>query len=183
MKKPGKNYAQSKDGKEALKKAGKKYAQTKDGKEALKKAGKKYVKTDDGVFAKLMAQERYREKLGERRRKAQYRRYQQTQIDKARGGNALRRRTRFQKAVLRGPEYVCSCCHRSLFKKSVDGVTENMREKIRLASEKKVQADKEENCKAEATFKETSSSKFQETTSSKFKERGGEALKKRKNLN
>ena len=180
LKKVDKKRADDPKRKEVLKKAGKKYAQTKDGKEALKKAGKKYVKTDDGVFAKLMAQERYREKLGERRRKAQYRRYQQTQIDKARGGNALRRRTRFQKAVLRGPEYVCSCCHRSLFKKSVDGVTENMREKNRLASEKKVQADKEENCKAEATFKETSSSKFQETTSSKFKERGGEAFEETK---
>ena len=49
------------------------------------------------------------------------------------------RRINFQKAVLRGPEYVCSSCHRSLYRKSVVEVTERMREKIKKASEEKVQ--------------------------------------------
>ena len=45
------------------------------------------------------------------------------------------RRTRFLKAVLRGPEYVCSSCHRTLFKKSVTAVTDFMRDKIKRACE------------------------------------------------
>ena len=48
------------------------------------------------------------------------------------------RRIKFTKAILRGPEYVCSSCHRSLFKKSVTGVSEKLREKIRIASLEKV---------------------------------------------
>ena len=48
------------------------------------------------------------------------------------------RRIKFTKAILRGPEYVCSSCHRSLFKKSVTAVSEKLREKIRIASLEKV---------------------------------------------
>ena len=49
------------------------------------------------------------------------------------------RRTRFLKAVLRGPEYVCSSCHRTLFKKSVSVVSEKLVEKMRKASEDRLQ--------------------------------------------
>ena len=49
------------------------------------------------------------------------------------------RRINFQKAVLRGPEYACSSCHRSLYRKSVVTVTDHMREKIKKESEIKVQ--------------------------------------------
>ena len=88
------------------------------------------------------------------RRRAQYRKYKQTQIDKVRGGDAVTRRIQFQKKVLRGPEYVCSCCHRSLYKKSVKSVTEKTKERIRLASEKMVKKAEEEKRKAAADVSE-----------------------------
>merc|ERR1711954_453408 len=115
-----------------------------------REAMRKYAQSKLGKLAKHLAQEKYKEKLGETRRRAQYRKYQQTKIDKARGGDAVTRRTRFQKAVLRGPEYGCSCCHRALYRKSVTIVTEKMREKIKLASEVKVQKAIEERSKAGA---------------------------------
>ena len=157
VKKAKKKYAGTESGKEAQKKyaqteAGKKtqkkYAQTEPGKEASKEAMRKYMQTKMGKYAKIIAQENYREKLGVTRRKAQFRRYAQTKVDKARGGNAVTRRLKFQRKVLRGPEYVCSCCHRSLFKKSVVAVTEYMREKIRLASEEKMRKANEEKSRA-----------------------------------
>ena len=143
-----KKYSQTASGKEVAKEAQKKYTQTEPGKEASKEARRKYMQTKMGKYAKIIAQENYREKLGVTRRKAQFRRYAQTKVDKARGGNAVTRRLKFQRKVLRGPEYVCSCCHRSLFKKSVVAVTEYMREKIRLASEEKMRKANEEKSRA-----------------------------------
>ena len=88
-------------------------------------------------FSKQIAQEKYLEKLGNIRKKAQNRRYEQTRVDKRKGGDAITRRIKFQKAVLRGPEYACSSCHRTLFKKSVSAVTEKLVEKMRAASQEK----------------------------------------------
>merc|ERR1712004_354813 len=107
-------------------------------KEVLKKAKKTYLLTPKGFFAKIQENARYRERLGKTKRQAQHRKYAQTKMDKIRGGDAIMRRIKFTKAILRGPEYVCSSCHRSLFKKSVTGVSEKLREKIRLASLEKV---------------------------------------------
>ena len=115
---------------------------------------KKYAQTEFAKLSHLMAKEKYREKLGVTRRRAQYRKYKQTQIDKVRGGDAVARRIQFQKKVLRGPEYVCSCCHRSLYKKSVKSVTEKTKERIRLASERMVQKAEEEKRKAAADVSE-----------------------------
>ena len=115
---------------------------------------KKYAQTEFAKLSHLMAKEKYCEKLGVTRRKAQYRKYKQTQIDKVRGGDAVTRRIQFQKKVLRGPEYVCSCCHRSLYKKSVKSVTEKTKERIRLASEKMVKKAEEEKRKAAADVSE-----------------------------
>ena len=115
---------------------------------------KKYAQTEFAKLSHLVAKEKYREKLGVTRRRAQYRRYKQTQIDKVRGGDAVTRRIQFQKKVLRGPEYVCSCCHRSLYKKSVKSVTEKTKERIRLASEKMVKKAEEEKRKAAADVSE-----------------------------
>ena len=115
---------------------------------------KKYAQTEFAKLSHLVAKEKYREKLGVTRRRAQYRKYKQTQIDKVRGGDAVTRRIQFQKKVLRGPEYVCSCCHRSLYKKSVKSVTEKTKERIRLASEKMVKKAEEEKRKAAADVSE-----------------------------
>ena len=115
---------------------------------------KKYAQTEFAKLSHLMSKEKYREKLGVTRRRAQYRKYKQTQIDKVRGGDAVTRRIQFQKKVLRGPEYVCSCCHRSLYKKSVKSVTEKTKERIRLASERMVQKAEEEKRKAAADVSE-----------------------------
>ena len=131
--------------KEAKKKADAKRAEKPERKEALKKARKKHSETVLAKFAKIVANGRYQDKLGQTRRKAQYRKYAQTKIDKARGGDAVTRRVKFQKAVLRGPEYACSCCHRSLFRKSVTAVTEKLREKIKQASEEKIRKANEKN--------------------------------------
>merc|ERR1711923_84995 len=107
-------------------------------KEVQKKAKKTYLLTPKGFLAKVQENQRYREKLGKTKRRAQHRKYAQTKMDKIRGGNAIMRRIKFTKAILRGPEYVCSSCHRSLFKKSVTAVSEKLREKIRIASLEKV---------------------------------------------
>ena len=123
-------------------------------KETMREAQRRYAQTLHGKWSKYLAQEKYRENLGITRRMAQYRKYQQTKIDKARGGDAMMRRIKFQKGVLRGPEYVCSCCHRSLYKKSVTSVTEKMKEKIRLASEEKMRKATEEKSKAVAASSE-----------------------------
>ena len=76
------------------------------------------------------------------RRKAQNRKYQQVKVEKEKGADACTRRRNFQIAMLRGPEYVCSCCHRSLFRKSVTAVTDNIREKIKAAKSKQRSSDK-----------------------------------------
>ena len=129
--------------KEVLRKVDKKRAQDPKRKEVLRKAGKKAdeQRQEDRQRrnARILHQAKYREKLGDIRRKAQNRKYQQTKLDKQRGGDARMRRINFQKAVLRGPEYACSSCHRSLYRKSVVTVTDHMREKIKKESEIKVQ--------------------------------------------
>ena len=124
--------------KEAKKLSDAKLAGKPERKEAQKKAKKTYLLTPKGFFAKVQENQRYRQKLGETKRQAQHRKYAQTKMDKIRGGDAIMRRIKFTKAILRGPEYVCSSCHRSLFKKSVTGVSEKLREKIRIASLEKV---------------------------------------------
>ena len=106
---------------------------------AGKKADEKRAQDPKRRVQKLIAQLKYNQKIGDVRRKAQNRKYQQTQVDKKKGGDALMRRTRFLKAVLRGPEYVCSSCHRTLFKKSVTAVTDFMRDKIKKASKERLE--------------------------------------------
>ena len=126
--------------------------------EALRKAGKKAdqkrAKDPQRKMSRALAQEIYREKLGETRRKAQFRKYQQSKLDRERGGDAQMRRTKFQKAVLRGPEYACSSCHRLLYRKSVTCVTDKLREKIKQASEEKVQKVCENQSKTVKTIPE-----------------------------
>ena len=122
-------------------------------KEMLRKADKKYAETRQGKIARLNAQERYRYRLDDARRKAQYRKYKQTKIDKERGGDAVTRRTKFQKAVLRGPEYTCSSCHRMLYRKSVTSVTDKLREKIKAASEAKINKANEQKTKVHPEIK------------------------------
>ena len=63
-------------------------------------------------------------------------------IENKKGADACTRRRNFQKAMLRGPEYVCSSCHRSLFKKSVTALTDKIREKIKAAKSKQQSSDK-----------------------------------------
>ena len=128
----------------------KRYAQTDGGKKSAREAMRKYAQKEFGKYAKQVAKEKYLENLGVVRRRAQFRKYKQTQIDKARGGDALARRIKFQNGVLNGPIFVCSSCHRCLYKKSVTSVTEKMREKIRLASEEKVRRAYEDKNKAKA---------------------------------
>ena len=99
--------------KEVLKKIDANRAGKPERKEVVKKAKKKYSDTLAAKMAKIMANGRYQERLGETRRKAQYRKYAQTKVDKARGGDVVTRRIKFQKAVLRGPQFVCSSCHRT----------------------------------------------------------------------
>ena len=152
-KKAGKKFdakrAEKPERKVVKKRAGKKVdakrADKPERKEVLKKARKKHSDTVLAKFAKIIANGRYQDKLGETRRKAQWRKYAQSKIDRARGGDAVTRRIKFQKGVLRGPEYVCSCCHRSLFRKSVTAVTEKLREKIKQASEEKIRKANEKN--------------------------------------
>ena len=57
------------------------------------------------------------------------------------------RRIKFQKAVLRGPEFTCSSCHRMLYRKSVTSVTDKLREKIKAASEDKIKKANEQKTK------------------------------------
>ena len=149
-----KKYVQTDGGKATTRGAKKKYAQTDGGKATTREAMKKYAQTLFGKYAKQVAREKYREKLGITRRREQFRKYKQTQIDKARGGDALMRRIKFQKGVLKGPIFTCSCCHRCLYKKSVTSVTEKMKEKIRLASEEKINRVNEEKSKAKAAASE-----------------------------
>ena len=118
---------------------------------------RQYNQSKEGRSAKKVAQKNYKGKLGDQRVKAQYRRYQQAKIDREKGGDALMRRIKFQKAVLRGPEYGCSSCHRLLFRKSVTAVTQKLREKIRQASEERVKKLNEDRTKA--TFSELNSIK------------------------
>ena len=129
--------------KEALKKADAKRAGKPERREVQKKAKKTYLLTPKGFLAKMQENQRYRMKLGKTKRQAQHRKYAQTKMDKIRGGDAIMRRIKFTKAILRGPEYVCSSCHRSLFKKSVTAVSEKIRDKIRLASLEKMKKSKE----------------------------------------
>ena len=110
------------------------YEKTDDAKEIRNK----YEKTEQGKERHL----KYLENLGNVRRKAQNRIYQQVRIEKEKGADACTRRRNFQKAMLRGPEYVCSCCHRSLFKKSVTEVTNEIRGKIKAAKTKQQISDK-----------------------------------------
>ena len=95
--------------------------------------------------------------MGCERMKAQNRKYQQAKIDREKGGDAVMRRIKFQKAVLRGPEYACSSCHRLLFKKSVTAVTQKLREKIKQASEERVKKLNEDRTKAQGIFSELNS--------------------------
>ena len=143
MKKKDAKRAGKPERKEVLKKADTKRAGKPERKEVLKKAKKTYLLTPKGFLAKIQENARYRERLGKTKRQAQHRKYAQTKMDKIRGGDAIMRRIKFTKAILRGPEYVCGSCHRSLFKKSVTGVSERLREKIRLASLEKMKKSKE----------------------------------------
>ena len=120
-------------------------------KETLIKAGKKAdeKRAQDPTRRKTLriANAKYVEKLGNLRKQAQNRKYEQNRVDREKGGDALRRRTRFLKAVMRGPEFVCSSCHRTLFKKSVSAVTEKLTEKMKKASEDRVKEQKPEEVK------------------------------------
>ena len=143
MKKVDAKRAGKPERKEVLKKADAKRAGKPERREVQKKAKKTYLLTPKGFLAKMQENQRYREKLGRTKRKAQHRKYAQTKMDKIRGGDAIMRRIKFTKAILRGPEYVCGSCHRSLFKKSVTAVSEKLREKVRLASLEKMKKSKE----------------------------------------
>ena len=76
-----------------------------------------------------------RAKLDEETRKAQNRKYKQEKKDKEKCYDATMRRKKFLEAVVRGPIFLCSCCHQMLYKKSVTIITEKMREKIGNKSE------------------------------------------------
>ena len=105
-------------------------------KKQMKSYVRKYRGTDGGKAAFKFANARHQEKLGELRWKAKLREYKQTKVEKRRtGGSVISRRIKFQKAVLRGPEYVCSSCHRKLYRKSVTIISERLRGKISEASE------------------------------------------------
>ena len=99
-------------------------------------ANRKYRGTDGGRAVQKLKDARYQEKLSELRWRAKQREYQQTKVEKRRtSGTVISRRIKFQKAVLRGPEYVCSSCHRKLYRKSVTIISERLRGKISEASE------------------------------------------------
>ena len=101
----------------------------------------------------MIANAKYVEKLGNLRRQAQNRKYAQSRVDREKGGDALRRRTRFLKAVMRGPEYTCSSCHRKLFKKSVSAVTEKLMERMKKASEDRMKEEEPEEVKPRSKLK------------------------------
>ena len=105
-------------------------------KEQMRVSNKKYKGTDRGKAAKRSADLRHQANLGELKWRSKLREYQQTKVEKRRtGGSVISRRIKFQKAVLRGPEYVCSSCHRKLYQKSVTIISERMRGKISEACE------------------------------------------------
>ena len=145
--------SQKPERKEVKRKVNQKQSQRPERKEYLRKYAQSLIRKP----AKKESQTKYKEKLGETRWKAQNRRYQQTKIDREKGGDAVMRRIKFQKAVLRGPEYACSSCHRLLFKKSVTAVTQKLREKIRQASEDRVNKLNEDRANSRATFTELNS--------------------------
>ena len=102
-------------------------------KEKMRLNQRKYRGTDGGKLKDA----RYQDKLAELRSRAKLRQYEQTKVEKRRrGGSVTSRRIKFQKAVLRGPEFGCSCCHRKLYRKSVTIISERLRGKISEASEK-----------------------------------------------
>ena len=175
-------FAADPKSKEARKEAEVKRAADPKSKEARKEAEVKraadpvrrdYLKTRAQTklakFSKQIAQEKWIQKLGDIRRKAQNRKYQQTRVDKNKGGDAITRRIKFQKAVLRGPEFVCSSCHRSLFKKSVSAVTEKLTEKMRAANEEKMQKELKEKEQRTDLFNLPSKSKLNSNLPSKSK--------------
>ena len=138
MKKVDAKRAGKLERKEVMKKVDAKRAGKPERREVVQRAKKKYALTLLAKMAKNVANVRYQTNLGETRRRAKYREYAQTKVDKARGGDAVTRRNKFSIAVLRGPEYCCSSCHRLLFRKSVTSVTDKLRAKIKQASEEKM---------------------------------------------
>merc|ERR1712240_473349 len=139
---------------------------------------KEWAQTEFGKFHKQTAQIRYREKLGDIRRRAQYRKYKQTKIDRELGGDAVMRRRKFQKAVLRGPEFVCSSCHRSLFRKSVTVVTDHLKGKIREACEERLKKQNQDTGKVQSTFSENPKIKSKLKKAFKFFEDASKAWHK-----
>ena len=106
MKKVDQKRSQKPERKEVKKKVDHKQAQRPE----RKRYWRQYNQSKEGKSAKKGARMNYKEKLGPTRWKAQNRRYQQAKIDREKGGDALMRRIKFQKAVLRGPEYARSSC-------------------------------------------------------------------------
>jgi hypothetical protein len=78
---------------------------------------------------------KYVARIEEMRKKAQNRMYKQAERDKMKCADATTRRRRFQLAVLRGPNYVCSCCHQMLYRNSATEVTDQFREKVKNVKE------------------------------------------------
>merc|ERR1712012_992539 len=154
--------------KEDLREAGRKHDQKRSQDPERKKYLKEWAQTEFGKFQKQTAVIRYREKLGDIRRRAQYRKYKQTKIDRELGGDAVMRRKKFQKAVLRGPEFVCSSCHRSLFRKSVTVVTDHLKGKIREACEERLKKQNQDTGKVQSTFSENTKIKSKLKKAFKF---------------
>ena len=72
----------------------------------------------------------YRKKIAALAKEYQARSYEQTDIDKFEEETVVTRRKVFQEAIYIGPIYVCSCCHRTLFKNSVSIVSEYLKGKV-----------------------------------------------------
>ena len=78
---------------------------------------------------------RKRDYRAKKRSEAQNNKYQQTKKDNESTDTKATRRKSFMEAVVRGPIYICSCCHRRLFQNSVEKVTDKFREKIKSGKE------------------------------------------------
>merc|ERR1712240_76247 len=164
--------------KEDLREAGRKHDQKRSQEPERKKYLKEWAQTEFGKFQKQKAVIRYREKLGDIRRRAQYRKYKQTKIDRELGGDAVMRRRKFQKAVLRGPEFECSSCHRSLFRKSVTVVTDHLKGKIREACEERLKKQNQDTGMVQSTFSENTKIKSKLKKAFKFFEDASKAWHK-----
>ena len=88
------------------------------------------------------------------------------------------RRRKFQKAVLRGPEFVCSSCHRSLFRKSVTVVTDHLKGKIREACEERLKKQNQDTGMVQSTFSENTKIKSKLKKAFKFFEDASKAWHK-----